>query len=75
MDKKEKEEHHMRQKPKFPTVSVILMIAFSLIGTLLIILPHGEKIMFGLDIATFTLCYGFYAALILACIYYAKTGK
>lgn len=37
----------MRQKPKFPTVSVILMIAFSLIGTLLIILPHGEKLCLG----------------------------
>lgn len=65
----------MRQKPKFPIISVILMVVFSLVGTLLIILPHGEKILFGLDIATFTLCFGFYAVMILACIYHAKTGK
>ncbi|MFC1639895.1 hypothetical protein ACFL3B_03930 [Gemmatimonadota bacterium] len=59
---------------KLPIVSIILMIVFSLGGSLMILVdwPAGPA---NLDWGVLILCYGGYAYLIGASIFYVKTGK
>ncbi len=59
---------------KLPIVSIALMIVFALGGSLMILIdwPPGP---FNLDWGVLILCYGGYAYLIGASIFYVKTGK
>ena len=59
---------------KLPIISIALMIVFSLGGSLMILVdwPAGPA---NLDWGVLILCYGGYAYLIGASIFYVKTGK
>ena len=59
---------------KLPLVSITLMIVFALGGSLMILVdwPPGP---FNLDWGVLILCYGGYAYLVGAAIFYAMTGK
>ncbi len=59
---------------KLPVISIALMIVFSLGGSLMILAdwPAGPA---NLDWGVLILCYGGYAYLIGASIFYVKTGK
>ena len=59
---------------KLPMVSIALMVFFSLGGSLMILAdwPAGPA---NLDWGVLILCYGGYAFLIGASIFYVKTGK
>ncbi len=59
---------------RLPIVSIALMIVFALGGSLMILFdwPPGP---FNLDWGVLILCYGGYAFLIGAAIFYVKTGK
>jgi hypothetical protein len=59
---------------RLPIVSIALMIVFALGGSLMILFdwPAGP---FYLDWGVLILCYGGYAYLIGASIFYVKTGK
>ena len=59
---------------KLPLISIGLMIVFTLGGSLMILFdwPAGP---FYLDWGVLILCYGGYAFLIGASIFYVKTGK
>ena len=59
---------------KLPIISIALMIVFSLGGSLMILAdwPAGPA---NLDWGVLILCYGGYAYLIGASIFYVKTGK
>ena len=59
---------------KLPMISIALMIVFLLGGSLMILAdwPAGPA---NLDWGVLILCYGGYAYLIGACIFYVKTGK
>lgn len=61
--------------PKLPKVSLILMIAFLVVGSILMMIPNLPQNVFGLDITTFIVGYLGYIFIIAASIYYAKTGK
>jgi hypothetical protein len=63
------------KKPEFPKVSLMLMIIFTVVGCILVSIPNLPRNIFGIDIAVFTVGYLGYIYLILACMYYAKTGK
>jgi len=59
---------------RLPIISIALMIVFSLGGSLMILAdwPAGPA---NLDWGVLILCYGGYAYLIGASIFYVKTGK
>jgi hypothetical protein len=59
---------------KLPLISIALMIVFSLGGSLMILAdwPAGPA---NLDWGVLILCYGGYAYLIAASLFYVKTGK
>jgi hypothetical protein len=63
-----------KSRVKLPLVSIVLMIVFALGGSLMILFdwPSGP---FNLDWGVLILCYGGYAYLIGASIFYVKTGK
>jgi hypothetical protein len=62
------------KKPKFPKVSLILMIFFTVAGVVMMI-PDLPRNIFGLDATTFIVGYLGYVYIILASLFYAKTGK
>ena len=64
----------MNDNVKLPLVSIALMIVFAVGGSLMILIdwPPGP---FNLDWGVLILCYGGYAYLIGAAVFYAKTGK
>ena len=57
-------EINTMKKPKFPKVSLILMM-----------IPDLPRNVFGLDATTFIVGYLGYVYIILASLFYAKTGK
>ena len=59
---------------KLPVVSIALMVVFTLGGSLMILVdwPPGFA---NLDWGVLILCYGGYAFLIGAALFYVKTGK
>ena len=59
---------------RLPIVSIALMILFVVGGSMMILVdwPAGPA---NLDWGVLILCYGGYAYLIGACIFYVKTGK
>ena len=63
------------QKPKFPKVSLILMIFFTVAGVIMMMIPDLPRNVFGLDATTFIVGYLGYVYIILASLFYAKTGK
>lgn len=71
---KSREDGDNRGGVKLPIISIVLMIVFSLGGSLMILAdwPAGPA---NLDWGVLILCYGGYAYLIGASIFYVKTGK
>lgn len=71
---KSQEDSEKKGGVKLPIVSIALMVVFSLGGSLMILAdwPAGPA---NLDWGVLILCYGGYAYLIGASIYYVKTGK
>lgn len=67
-------EINTMKKPKFPKVSLILMIFFTVAGVIMMI-PDLPRNIFGLDATTFIVGYLGYVYIILASLFYAKTGK
>lgn len=67
-------EINTMKKPKFPKVSLILMIFFTVAGVVMMI-PDLPRNVFGLDATTFIVGYLGYVYIILASLFYAKTGK
>lgn len=67
-------EINTMKKPKFPKVSLILMIFFTVAGVVMMI-PDLPRNIFGLDATTFIVGYLGYVYIILASLFYAKTGK
>lgn len=67
-------EINTMKKPKFPKVSLILMIFFTVAGVIMMI-PDLPRNVFGLDATTFIVGYLGYVYIILASLFYAKTGK
>lgn len=67
-------ESNTMKKPKFPKVSLILMIFFTVAGVVMMI-PDLPRNIFGLDATTFIVGYLGYVYIILASLFYAKTGK
>lgn len=65
----------MKNKTKFPVVSLILMLIFLIGGSLLLILPHGAHVIFGMDIPSFIIVYAGYLFVIGSCFYHIHTGK
>lgn len=65
----------MKKKNEFPVVSAALMAAFVVLGSLLMCLPHGAPLVWGMDFASFCAMYGGYLFIILACIFHAKTNR
>ena len=61
--------------PKFPKISLILMIFFTVTGVIMMIITDIPRNVFGLDITTFIIGYLGYVYIILASLFYAKTGK
>ena len=61
--------------PKLPKVSLILMIAFTVVGSILMMIKGLPQNVFGLDLPTFIVGYLGYIIIIAASIYYAKTNK
>lgn len=68
-------EINTMKKPKFPKVSLILMIFFTVAGVIMMMIPDLPRNVFGLDAATFIVGYLGYVYIILASLFYAKTGK
>ena len=64
----------MNDNLKLPLISIALMVVFVVGGSLMILAdwPPGP---FNLDWGVLILCYGGYAYLIGAAIFYVKTGK
>ena len=71
---KSREDSKKNGGVKLPLISIALMIVFSLGGSLMILAdwPAGPA---NLDWGVLILCYGGYAYLIGASIFYVKTGK
>lgn len=67
-------EINTMKKPKFPKVSLILIIFFTVAGVVMMI-PDLPRNIFGLDATTFIVGYLGYVYIILASLFYAKTGK
>lgn len=67
-------EINTMKKPKFSKVSLILMIFFTVAGVVMMI-PDLPRNIFGLDATTFIVGYLGYVYIILASLFYAKTGK
>lgn len=65
----------MKNKTKFPVVSLVLMLIFLIGGAILLILPHGTPVIFGMDIPAFIIMYASYLFLVGACFYHIRTGK
>lgn len=68
-------EINTMKKPKFPKVSLILMIFFTVAGVVMMMIPDLPRNIFGLDATTFIVGYLGYVYIILASLFYAKTGK
>lgn len=68
-------EINTMKKPKFPKVSLILMIFFTVAGVIMMMIPDLPRNVFGLDATTFIVGYLGYVYIILASLFYAKTGK
>lgn len=51
------------------------MAVFVVLGSLLMCLPHGAPLVWGMDFASFCAMYGGYLFIILACIFHAKTNR
>lgn len=69
-------EINTMKKPKFPKVSLILMIFFTVAGVIMMMMiPDLPRNIFGLDATTFIVGYLGYVYIILASLFYAKTGK
>ena len=68
-------ESNTMKKPKFPKVSLILMIFFTVAGVIMMMIPDLPRNVFGLDATTFIVGYLGYVYIILASLFYAKTGK
>jgi hypothetical protein len=62
--------------PKLPVLQIVLMLIFSIGGSILIVAP-GKPIAAGLSLPTWIVCYFGYAFLIGACIihYFSKDSK
>ncbi len=66
----------MKKKGTFPLVSLILMIVvYFVIGTILICIPHGRPIIWGMDLPSFIMAFGGYLFVIAACIFFVKTNR
>ena len=70
-----KGEINTMKAPKFPKISLILMIIFTVAGVIMMMIPDLPRNVFGLDITTFIIGYLGYVYIILASLFYAKTGK
>lgn len=69
-------EINTMKKPKFPKVSLILMIFFTVAGVvMMMMIPDLPRNIFGLDATTSIVGYLGYVYIILASLFYAKTGK
>ena len=66
-------EINTMKKPKFP--KVFLMIFFTVAGVIMMMIPDLPRNVFGLDATTFIVGYLGYVYIILASLFYAKTGK
>lgn len=66
----------MKKKTKFPVVSLFLMVVvYTILGIVLLCLPHAAPVIWGMDIPTFIIMYGAYVFLILACLFHVKTNR
>lgn len=66
----------MNKKTKFPIISLMFMIfGYFILGTILVCLPHGEPVIWGMDIPAFIIMYAGYLLVILACVFFIKTDK
>lgn len=63
------------KKPKFPVVSLVLMLIYLIGGSILCSVKGLPAIAGGIDIAVWIIGYVGYVYVILACLYYAKKGK
>lgn len=68
-------EINTMKAPKFPKISLILMIFFTVAGVIMMTIPDLPRNVFGLDATTFIVGYLGYVYIILASLFYAKTGK
>lgn len=68
-------EINTMKAPKFPKISLILMIFFTVAGVIMMMIPDLPRNVFGLDITTFIVGYLGYVYIILASLFFAKTGK
>ena len=73
--KEQRGANNTMKKPKFPKVSLILMIFFTVAGVIMMMIPDLPRNVFGLDATTFIVGYLGYVYIILASLFYAKTGK
>ena len=51
------------------------MVIYLAGGILVMCLPHASPVAWGMDFPTFTIMYGGYAFIILACLYHSKTNR
>ena len=65
----------MKKKLEFPIISAVLMVIYLAGGILVMCLPPASPVAWGMDFPTFTIMYGGYAFIILACLYHSKTNR